>query len=161
MSFAGLGRLHPDHVDAAVLREVKRTAPLDIADDETFDAWLKEDSNRTLDEFAYFELVAAPIMPAPPPSTPMRVGTGLLEASFVRVGEFVLPARIARDVRGNVFELTPKEPKPKNEPATLKLGIGEELPIAMAIERAQYRGPEEPRMFGDSGFMRGNREPRP
>jgi hypothetical protein len=56
---------------------VRRKKPLSVADDATFDAWLRETSGRTIEEFAAAELTNRPIgPPPPPPSTPFRIRPG-------------------------------------------------------------------------------------
>jgi hypothetical protein len=46
--------------------ERERTAALSVADDTTFEAWLVEESGRTIGEFAAAEWTNAPEGPPPP-----------------------------------------------------------------------------------------------
>lgn len=106
MSFDGIHRLHPDamtrtHIAPPPMREVKRRVPLSVASDATFEAWLREDTGRTLEEFAQYEWTNRPLGPPPPPPSRPPGALGLVINRAIADEDLPLPKGGTAEVRAH------------------------------------------------------------
>jgi hypothetical protein len=78
-------------------REVPRAAPLNVADDATFEGWLAEDSMRTLDEYAAAEWTNRPLGPAPPPPSTASWGAVTIVANRAKADAMRKKMQVERE----------------------------------------------------------------